>query len=127
MTTSTVSSGASGAPLPDRPARQPPPDAPLPPDYHAGLIIAITVMLAFSLAFLRYWAFETSGDWDWVSILSVAALVLSVLLQLVALFRALSVADARVPAYRTTVRWFAIAVVLLVLGVFLAAFDNELL
>lgn len=97
--------------------------ASVPPGYHEGFILAISVLLAFSLAFLRYWAFDTPGEWSWLSLPSLVALVVSVLLQLVALFRALRVEDDRAVVYRVTVRWFALSVILLVLGVFLAAFD----
>lgn len=37
-----------------------PPDV-VPRGYRPGIIPAITVFLAFSLAFLRYWGFEAPG------------------------------------------------------------------
>ena len=36
--------------------------------YRPGIITAITVFLAFSLAFLRYWGFEAPGRWRWYSV-----------------------------------------------------------
>ena len=101
------------------------PPASVPSGYHEGLILAITVLLAFTLAFLRYWAFDAPGEWTWLSITSLTALVVSVLLQIVALFRALRVQDEQTAVYSVTVRWFAAAVTLLVLGVFLAAFEVD--
>ena len=35
--------------------------------YRLGIITAIMVFLAFSLAFLRYWDFEAPGSWRWHS------------------------------------------------------------
>ena len=34
-----------------------------PPGYRQGLITAITVLLGFSLAFLRFWGLEAAGQW----------------------------------------------------------------
>ena len=59
----------------------------LPPGYREGLLTAITVFVAFTLAFLKYWSLETPGRWTWLGILSVAPLALGLALQLVALFR----------------------------------------
>ena len=39
------------------------PRAPLPAGYRQGVISAITVLLGFSLLFLRYWGFEAEGEW----------------------------------------------------------------
>jgi hypothetical protein len=91
--------------------------------YRPGIITAITVFLAFSLAFLRYWGFEAPGAWRWYSIFAVCVMAGSVLLQLVALFRALRLEDVRPAVYRVTVRWFAVAVSVMVGGVLLAAFE----
>jgi hypothetical protein len=41
------------------PKRQP---SSVPQGYRQGLITAITVLLGFSLAFLRSWGFEASGE-----------------------------------------------------------------
>lgn len=116
----------SDAGRPERAGAPYAPPATVPSGYHEGLILAITVLLAFTLAFLRYWTFDAPGDWTWLSVTSLSALVLSVLLQLVALFRALRVQDEQTAVYGVTVRWFAVAVILLVLGVFLAAFEVDL-
>jgi len=65
----------------------------LPPGYREGLLTAITVFVAFTLAFLKYWSLETPGRWTWLGILSVAPLALGLALQLVALFRSLDLRD----------------------------------
>ncbi|MGH8118559.1 MAG: hypothetical protein ACREP0_08245 [Rhodanobacteraceae bacterium] len=119
-------------PAPDR--RAPDPDAALPRPadsppgavpwgYRPGIITAITVFLAFSLAFLRYWGFEAPGRWHLYSVFSICVLAVSVVLQIVALFRALRLEDIQPAVYRVTVRWFAVAVVVMVIGVLLAAFE----
>ena len=46
----------------------------LPPGYREGLLTAVTVFVAFTLAFLKYWSLETPGRWTWLGILSVAPL-----------------------------------------------------
>ena len=52
----------------------------LPPGYREGLLTAITVFVAFTLAFLKYWSLETPGRWTWLGILSVAPLALGLAL-----------------------------------------------
>ena len=51
------------APTPPEPDAAPQPRArvPLPPGYREGIITAITVIIGFSLSFVRYWAFEAPG------------------------------------------------------------------
>lgn len=104
-----------------QPADSPP--GAVPWGYRPGIITAITVFLAFSLAFLRYWGFEAPGRWHWYSVVSICVLAASVVLQIVALFRALRLEDIQPAVYRVTVRWFAVAVVVMVIGVLLAAFE----
>ncbi|MGH8190576.1 MAG: hypothetical protein ACREP2_03935 [Rhodanobacteraceae bacterium] len=120
---------SGGAPPGTEPPESGPADASpgvVPWGYRPGIITAITVFLAFSLAFLRYWGFEAPGRWRWYSMVPLCLMALSVLLQLVALFRALRLEDARAPVYRVTVRWFATAVAVMVIGVLLAAFEAML-
>jgi hypothetical protein len=66
---------------------------PLPEGYRQGLITAITVLLGFSLAFFRFWGFETSGEWTARSLIAAGTLIIAVLLQIVALFRSLRLED----------------------------------
>jgi hypothetical protein len=87
----------------------------VPAGYRQGVITAITVLLGFSLAFWRFWGFESTGRWTLRSVFAAVALVVAVSLQIVALFRALRIEDDEVAEYRKTVRWFlASAVALLV-------------
>ena len=88
----------------------------LPDGYRQGLITAITVLLGFSLAFLRFWGLESAGDWTLWALLSTGIAVLAVLLQLVALFRALQPEDDEEPEYRRTVKWFIASAVILLIG-----------
>jgi len=85
-----------------------------------------TLFLAFSLAFLRYWGFEAPGAWHWYSVIPIGLMAVSVLLQLVALFRALRLEDVQPAVYRVTVRWFVAAAAAMVVGVLLAAFEIAL-
>lgn len=94
--------------------------------YRPGIITAITVFLAFSLAFLRYWGFEAPGRWRWYSVVSACVMAASVMLQLGALFRSLRLRDVQPAVYRVTVRWFIVAVAVMIIGVLLAAFDAAL-
>ena len=95
--------------------------APLPAGYRQGVISAITVMLGFSLLFLRYWSFEAEGEWTIASFVAAALLALSVTLDLFALWRSLQPEDDDEPVYRVTLRWFLAAIVLLLVSVLLAA------
>lgn len=94
----------------------------LPIGYRQGVITAITVMLGFSLYFLRFWNFEAPGTWNAISIAAAGLIILSVLLQLVALWRALQVEDEAVPVYQRTLRWFLAGIICAGLGVVAASF-----
>src|SRR5262252_5653933 len=102
---------------------------PLPPGYREGIITAITVLLGFSLAFFRYWGFEAEGQWSFRSVLAAGILTVAVVMQIIALFRSLRIADNNEIEYGKTVGWFvALAVVLLIavlvaVVVFSGAFD----
>ena len=97
------------------------PRAPLPAGYRQGIISAITVIIGFSLLFLRYWSFEAEGEWTIASFVAAALLALSVTLDLFALWRSLQPEDDDEPVYRVTLRWFLAAIVLLLVSVLLAA------
>lgn len=84
---------------------------PLPVGYRQGIITAISVLLGFSLAFWRFWGFESPGDWNVGSLLVAVSLVAAVILQIVALFRSLRVEDDDVHEYRRTVRWLVASTV----------------
>ena len=93
----------------------------VPQGYRQGLITAITVLLAFSLAFLRFWGFEVSGEWTTQSIIATLTLAVAVLLQIVALVRSLRLEDEHPTEYRRTVKWFTSSAVVLLVGLLLAA------
>jgi heme A synthase len=95
--------------------------APLPAGYRQGVISAITVLLGFSLLFVRYWNFEAPGDWSPGSFLAAMLLALAVILELVALWRSLRPEDDDEPEYRITLRWFVAGIGMLLVSLLLAA------
>src|SRR5262249_58079192 len=92
----------------ESPPPKPPPAEPrgLPIGYRQGLITAITVLLGFSLAFLRFWGFEAPGPWALRSVVSTGTSIVAVVPQLIALFRALRPEDPGENEDRKTVMWF---------------------
>ena len=103
------------------PEMKPPSGQGLPVGYRQGVIMAITVMLAFSLYFLRFWNFEAPGAWNTLSVIAAGLIVISILIQLVALWRSLQVADESEPVYRRTLQWFLAGIVSVLLGVLIAS------
>jgi len=99
----------------------------MPDGYRQGLITAITVLLGFSLTFLRFWAFEAPGQWAWVSIVSTGTSIVAIVLQLVALFRSLRLEDHEPTEYRKTVRWFIASAIALLLGLSSAMIESSVL
>ena len=95
----------------------------LPQGFRAGLITAITVLLGFSLGFLRYWGFDAPGDWSVLSVLPGVFLLVAILLQIIALCRALRLEDEAEDEYRKTVRWFIASAILLLLGLTAALWE----
>jgi len=116
-----MSSTRKAAPDTDRRPR------PVPAGYRQGLITAITVLLGFSLAFLRFWGFEAPGQWALRSAVSTGTSLLAVGLQLVALFRALRLEDEDEKEYRKTVMWFIASAIALVLGLLFAVVEFSVL
>jgi heme O synthase-like polyprenyltransferase len=94
---------------------------PLPVGYRQGVISAITVLLGFSLLFLRYWSFEAPGEWSPAAVASTILLAVAILLELVALWRSLQLEDDEPSEYRKTLRWFLASAVLLLISIFFAA------
>jgi hypothetical protein len=66
---------------------------PIPEGYRGGIVGAITVVLGFSLLFMRYWSLEAPGEWDALSFVAEALLVVAIILELYSLWRALSLED----------------------------------
>jgi amino acid transporter len=93
----------------------------VPQGYRQGLITAITVLLGFTLAFLRYWGFEAPGEWTKQSIVATVALGIAVLLQIIALVRSWRLEDDHTREYRKTVLYLTWSTALLVLGLVVAA------
>src|SRR6185295_20095284 len=93
----------------------------VPQGYRQGLITAITVLLGFSLAFLRFWGFEAPGEWTARSIVATGAIGLAVSLQIVALVRSLRLEDDDPDEYRRSVNWFTCSAVVLLVGMLFAA------
>lgn len=97
----------------------PPPDrprVPLPAGYRPAIVTAITVVLGFSLLFLRYWNFELPGAWRASSTLAAVLLALAIVLEVAALWRSLRVKDDDEMEYGKTLRWFLAATVILLLS-----------
>jgi hypothetical protein len=96
-------------------------DRGVPTGYRQGIITAITVFLGFSLTFLRYWTIEpSSGDWKVPGVIAAIVLGAGIVAQLVALYRALRIADNEPREYARTVSCFFWAVVLTIAGFCLA-------
>jgi hypothetical protein len=93
----------------------------LPVGYRQGVISAITVVLGFSLVFLRFWGFELEGEWHPTAIVSAFLMGLSVLGQLVTLWRSLQIEDDQPAVYRKTLRWFAGSTIVLLMALALSA------
>jgi hypothetical protein len=93
----------------------------LPTGYRQGVITAITVILGFSLVFLRFWGFELEGEWKRSSVVSAVLMLISILGQLVTLWRSLQIEDDEPAEYRKTLRWFLGSTLVLFLGVGLSA------
>nr|WP_245175870.1 hypothetical protein [Cupriavidus sp. AcVe19-6a] len=116
--------------MPKPPAESATPPAPVPPvvpsGYRQGIITAITVLLGFSLAFWRFWGFESPGHWNVRAVFAAISLLAAVSLQIVALFRALRIEDDAVEEYRRTVRWFIASALALLTGLAVAMIDAAL-
>lgn len=94
---------------------------PLPAGYRQGVISAITVLLGFSLLFMRYWSFEAPGEWSRGAIIDTFLLAIAILLELIALWRSLQPEDDEPSEYRKTLRWFLASIVVLMISIFFAA------
>ena len=88
----------------------------LPVGYRQGIVTAIALFLSLSIAFLRFWSFEAPGSWTPASIGAAILTGAGIVLQLVALFRALDVRDEIRSRYRVTVRIFFAGIVIAVIG-----------
>jgi hypothetical protein len=96
------------------------PRVPLPVGYRPGIITAITVMLGFSLVFVRYWDFELPGAWSISSTLAAILMAVAIVLQTIALWRSLQVKDDDESEYSKTLRWFLLSTVVLLISLAMA-------
>jgi hypothetical protein len=94
---------------------------PVPAGYRESIVGAITVVLGFSLLFMRYWSLEAPGEWDALSFVAEALLAIAILLELYSLWRALRLEDDEASEYRKTLRWFIASIIVLFLSLLLAA------
>jgi hypothetical protein len=101
------------APVPER--------RPLPNGYRQGIVSAVTIFIGFSLAFLRFWAFEAPGHWTPHALIVALILAVPILLEIYVLFRSLRVADDDETEYAETIRWFVISVVAMLVAIVVAA------
>lgn len=92
----------------------------LPGGYRQGIITAITVLLGFSLAFLRFWGLEAAGEWSAGSVIAAVTLVAAVVLQIIALVRSLRLEDDEPAEYRKTVTYFTTSAVVMLVGLLIA-------
>jgi hypothetical protein len=123
MPTEESATTAEAVPTPIRGASQatPTPQRGLPIGYRQGVISAITVILGFDLLFLRFWGFELETNWDAITYGSVIVIAVSILGQLVSLWRSFQIEDDDPVEYRKTLRWFLGSTIVLFIGVGLAA------
>jgi membrane protein CcdC involved in cytochrome C biogenesis len=97
------------------------PQPPLPAGYRQGVISAITVVIGFSLLFMRYWNFEVKGRVTYTAVAAALVLMVANLLEFYALFRALQPEDEQESEYRKTLRWFMASVAVLFVSVTIAS------
>lgn len=105
--------------LPPQPGKSPT----LPAGFRSGIITAITVLLGFSLLFMRSWVFELPGEWTPSAIFAASLLFVAIVLQLVALWRSLQPGDEVPVEYHKTLRWFVGSAIFLLLSLVVAAFS----
>ena len=97
------------------------PRSPLPAGYRQGVVSAITVVIGFSLLFMRYWGFETTGRVTGLSVAAGFLLLVAILLEFYALWRSLQLEDDDEPEYRRTLRWVMASVAVLLVSVTVAS------
>jgi hypothetical protein len=97
------------------------PDTPLPAGYRQGVVSAITVVIGFSLLFMRYWGFEATGRVTRLSVAAGLLLLAAILLEFYALWRSLQLEDDDESEYRITLRWFVASVGVLLVSITVAS------
>jgi hypothetical protein len=93
-----------------------PPRKPLPVGYRQGIITAITVMLGFSLLFVRFWDFELPGVWTPSATIAAILVGVAIVFQMIALWRSLQIKDDDESEYNKTLRWFLVSTIVFLSG-----------
>ncbi len=88
----------------------------VPVGYRQSVVTAIALFSTLSIAFLRFWSFEAPGSWTTASIAAAILTGAGIVLQLIALFRALDIRDEILRRYRVTVRIFFAGIVIVIIG-----------
>ena len=96
----------------------------LPNGYRQGIITAITVFLALTVALFRFWVFEAPGLWKPIPLLAAVFIFVAVVGQTTALMRSLRIDDDDEPEYQKTVRWLLYSVISAIIGLIIAAFAS---
>ena len=93
---------------------------PLPQRYRQGTVTAITVLLGFFTNLLPLLGLRGGGRVDPRSVFVTSILIVSVIMQIIALFRSLQIADDEEIEYGKTVGWFVASAVVLFIAVLIA-------
>jgi hypothetical protein len=88
----------------------------VPVGYRQAIVTAIALFLSLSIAFLRFLGFDAPGAWTLAATGTGILTGIGIVLQLIALFRALDVRDEIVSRYRVTVRIFFGGIVIVIIG-----------
>ncbi len=97
------------------------PHSALPAGYRQAVASAITVVIGFSLLFMRYWGFEATGRVTRLSVVAGLLLLLAILFEFYALWRSLQLKDDDESEYRITLRWFVASVAVLLVSITVAS------
>lgn len=99
----------------------PKPHSALPAGYRQAVVSAITVVIGFSLLFMRYWGFEATGRVTRLSVAAGLLLLIAILFEFYALWRSLQLKDDDESEYRMTLGWFMASVAVLLVSITLAS------
>jgi len=97
------------------------PHSALPAGYRQAVVSAITVVIGFSLLFMRYWGFEATGRVTRLSVVAGLVLLVAILFEFYALWRSLQFTDDDETEYWMTLRWFMASVAVLFVSITLAS------
>ena len=85
----------------------------LPAGYRQGVLAVETIVFGFSLSFMKFWTFDTSGNWSLQGIAAILLLAASIVLQIHVMWRSLDPADSRLVEYERTRRRLMLAMAVL--------------